>query len=173
MNFGTAIKTGFKKYADFTGVASRSEYWYWVLFAVVVGLILGATSVALATVLDPKSMASIWVQRGFDLQLLTSVLMSQEFLGSGAGWSLAIALPTLAAGARRLRDAGIAPKRIWLVLLPFGVEFLSISTLFMMLIPLALLLFFAALGALIAVLIFMPVSLTKPSLSAEQGNRFL
>ena len=38
MNWGTAIKTVFSKYATFAGVASRSEYWYWVLFTFVVGV---------------------------------------------------------------------------------------------------------------------------------------
>jgi len=32
MNFQQAISTCFKKYADFTGVASRAEYWYFLLF---------------------------------------------------------------------------------------------------------------------------------------------
>lgn len=32
MNFGDSIKTCFSKYADFNGRASRSEYWWFVLF---------------------------------------------------------------------------------------------------------------------------------------------
>ena len=35
MNFGQAIALGFSKYLDFTGRASRSEFWFWVLFAVI------------------------------------------------------------------------------------------------------------------------------------------
>ena len=38
MTFGDAIKTCFKKYFDFSGRASRSEYWFWVLFTFLVGL---------------------------------------------------------------------------------------------------------------------------------------
>jgi len=34
MNFGEAIASGFRNYVTFSGRASRSEYWYWVLFAV-------------------------------------------------------------------------------------------------------------------------------------------
>ncbi len=36
MNFITSIKTCLKKYANFTGAASRSEYWWFVLFCAVV-----------------------------------------------------------------------------------------------------------------------------------------
>ncbi len=32
ISFGKAISIGWKKYADFEGRATRSEYWYWVLF---------------------------------------------------------------------------------------------------------------------------------------------
>lgn len=33
MTFFEAIEKCFKKYADFNGRASRSEFWWWVLFA--------------------------------------------------------------------------------------------------------------------------------------------
>jgi uncharacterized membrane protein YhaH (DUF805 family) len=35
MDFGTAISTGFAKYINFSDRACRSEYWYWMLFAVI------------------------------------------------------------------------------------------------------------------------------------------
>jgi uncharacterized membrane protein YhaH (DUF805 family) len=38
MTFTESIKTCFSKYADFNGRASRSEYWWFVLFIVLVGL---------------------------------------------------------------------------------------------------------------------------------------
>ena len=41
IGFIDAIKRGFKKYATFSGRASRSEYWWWTLFAVIVYLVLG------------------------------------------------------------------------------------------------------------------------------------
>ena len=70
MDFLTAIKTCFSKYADFTGRARRSEFWFWWLFTFIVGLILG------------------WIPV--------------------IGWSISIALiiPNLAVGARRLHDTG-------------------------------------------------------------------
>ena len=36
----SAVKFGFIKYFDFAGRASRSEYWYWVLFIVLVSVLL-------------------------------------------------------------------------------------------------------------------------------------
>lgn len=41
MTFSDAIKTCFSKYADFKGRASRSEYWWYTLFIVLVSLALG------------------------------------------------------------------------------------------------------------------------------------
>lgn len=41
MNFVESIKTCFKKYATFSGRASRSEFWWWMLFTFLAGLILG------------------------------------------------------------------------------------------------------------------------------------
>ena len=38
MNFQEAIRICFSKYADFNGRATRPEYWWFVLFVVLVGL---------------------------------------------------------------------------------------------------------------------------------------
>ena len=42
MNFGDAIKVCFTKYVGFEGRATRSEYWWWVLFIVLVSIALCA-----------------------------------------------------------------------------------------------------------------------------------
>ena len=36
MNFIDSIKSGFRNYATFSGRASRSEYWWWTLFTLLV-----------------------------------------------------------------------------------------------------------------------------------------
>ncbi len=41
MTFGESISTGFKKYADFSGRASRSEFWWWILFVVLLNAVAG------------------------------------------------------------------------------------------------------------------------------------
>ena len=81
MTFGESIQTCFSKYADFTGRASRSEYWWWFLFEL------------LAT-------------------MTTSVVNDKV----SALFSIAVVLPSLAVGARRLHDID---KSGWFQLLFF------------------------------------------------------
>jgi uncharacterized membrane protein YhaH (DUF805 family) len=40
MTFADSIKSGFAKYVDFNGRASRSEFWWWVLFTFLATLVL-------------------------------------------------------------------------------------------------------------------------------------
>ena len=44
MSLDEAVKSCLSKYATFRGRATRSEFWYWQLSFVVVGLIVGAVS---------------------------------------------------------------------------------------------------------------------------------
>lgn len=44
MTFVESVRTCFKKYADFNGCASLSEFWWWFLFTVIAGLVLGVIS---------------------------------------------------------------------------------------------------------------------------------
>nr|WP_325253515.1 DUF805 domain-containing protein [Amylibacter sp.] len=74
MDFATAVKTVFSKYVDFSGRATRPEFWWWVLFVFVASLIL--------TTIDT---------------ILGLTLFSPLF-------SLATLLPGLAVSARRLHD---------------------------------------------------------------------
>ena len=48
MTFTESIKTCFSKFADFNGRASRSEYWWYVLFIVLTGAVLSAINRNLA-----------------------------------------------------------------------------------------------------------------------------
>ena len=93
MNFTDAVKICFAKYVDFSGRASRSEYWYFVLFVVVV-------EIGLTLISRPLAIA----------------------------FNLAIILPHLAVGARRLHDTdrsagwlllGFIPVIGWIVLIIF------------------------------------------------------
>lgn len=81
MTFGDAIKTGFTKYADFNGRASKSEFWWFVLF-----LFLSSSA---------------------------SHLLGPVIAGL---YSLAVLLPSVAAGARRLHDTD---RSGWLQLIWF------------------------------------------------------
>jgi uncharacterized membrane protein YhaH (DUF805 family) len=78
MNFQDAVRSCFIKYARARGRACRSEYWYWVLFEIIVGLI----SVGLDYFLFPSS---TWdpIDTATDIALF---------------------LPSLTVGIRRLHD---------------------------------------------------------------------
>ena len=39
MNFAEAISSGFRKYVQFGGRATRSEYWYWTLFVIIATIV--------------------------------------------------------------------------------------------------------------------------------------
>ena len=50
MTFAESIRTCFTKYADFTGRATRSEFWWWVLFALLAAAALSVISDKLSAV---------------------------------------------------------------------------------------------------------------------------
>jgi uncharacterized membrane protein YhaH (DUF805 family) len=85
VKFGDAIKNGFQNYANFRGVASRSEFWYWTLFTVVVSF---GTSIV-----D----GAIGIAIGFENFTLVNTLAT-----------LALLLPGLAVAVRRFHDAGFS-----------------------------------------------------------------
>ena len=41
MNFFEAISSGFRNYVNFSGRAIRPEYWYWILFEIIVVVVFG------------------------------------------------------------------------------------------------------------------------------------
>jgi uncharacterized membrane protein YhaH (DUF805 family) len=47
MNFVEAIKSGFSHYVTFSGRACRSEYWFWVLFAAIGGVVTATLDAAI------------------------------------------------------------------------------------------------------------------------------
>jgi uncharacterized membrane protein YhaH (DUF805 family) len=50
MTFIESIRTCFSKYADFTGCASRPEYWWWILFNIIATAVLYRVSLWLESV---------------------------------------------------------------------------------------------------------------------------
>ena len=92
MNFTEAIASGFRNYVGFSGRAPRSEYWYWFLFAVLVNIA--------ATIVD-------------------AILFSRADVGPiGLIVGLALFLPGLAVGVRRLHDLDRSGWWILIVFIP-------------------------------------------------------
>ncbi len=96
MSFGDSITTVFRKYADFTGVATRPEFWWFVLFSTLVSSALGAFNVLTpeGTIMIGSSLASVW--------------------------GVAVLVPSLAVAVRRLRDAGHRWTELFWLLLPLA-----------------------------------------------------
>lgn len=98
MGFATAIKTCFRKYFDFRGRASRPEYWFFVLFIVLmfmVGILLG---LVLTSSLSPSN----------QLGIAAGIWLGLTFFGS--------LIPLWAAAVRRLHDSD---RSGWWLLLSF------------------------------------------------------
>ena len=82
VSFGDAISRAFNKYCCFTGRASRSEYWWFVLFVAIIGWAIGIV---------------------FGFTFGTDSVAYQAVAGC---WNLAVLLPTLGLVFRRLHDTG-------------------------------------------------------------------
>ena len=81
MNMVDAVKSVLTQYIGFSGRARRSEYWYWVLATILAGVVVGIIEVILGVGSESSGP-------------LSSLL------------NLAIFLPGMAVGFRRLHDTG-------------------------------------------------------------------
>jgi uncharacterized membrane protein YhaH (DUF805 family) len=110
MNFSDAIESGIRRFVDFNGRSSRSEYWYFFLFTVIFGVVLSVShAIALAIGHGPNSTATAFT--------VISYLVDLAFF-----------LPSLALFVRRMHDTnrsgwwyflaftgvGLIPLVIWL-----------------------------------------------------------
>ena len=82
MSFVEAISSCFRNYANFTGRAVRSEFWYWYIFVVIVLIVFGAINGSLYP--GPLAMGPF--------SYVTMAIV------------LALILPSLAVSVRRLHD---------------------------------------------------------------------
>lgn len=109
MTFFNAITTGFRKYAEFGGRATRSEFWWWTLFTTLVSAALNTLSVP---------MYGVMYGRMTDYgNAFEGGYSSFSFAGL---WSIAVLLPSLAVTVRRLRDAGRKWTELFWLLLPIA-----------------------------------------------------
>jgi len=106
IGFVDAVKRGFRKYATFTGRASRSEYWWWVLFTFTGYLVLGLLAFAVGTATSRDG------GRTPGLLALPLIILFAVFL-------FGILIPTLALTVRRLHDAGYSGLFALLLLIPY------------------------------------------------------
>jgi uncharacterized membrane protein YhaH (DUF805 family) len=110
MNFSGAIESGFRRCVDFNGRSSRSEYWYFVLFTVVFGAVLGffrGIAVAVGHGENSTSMAILVISYLVDLAFFLpslAVLVRRLHDSNRSGWWYFIAFTLV----------GLIPLIIWL-----------------------------------------------------------
>jgi len=96
MDFSQAVRNGFRNYASATGRASRSEFWYWMIFSTLCG--------AAGNVID------LAILRDVDSGLVAPLI------------SLALLLPDVAVSIRRLHD--LDRSGWWLLICLTGIGFI-------------------------------------------------
>ncbi len=89
--FQDCVRTVFQRYATFTGRSRRPEYWWFVLFNLIVSLVLG---------------------------IVSGILFRDEADILGAIYNLAVLVPSLAVSVRRLHDTGRTGWWLLIALIP-------------------------------------------------------
>ena len=105
--FIDAVVDGFQGWRDYSGRASRSQFWYWTLFTVLVNMVLSTLDSLLfpAPVLDVPVTPELFTSSDFTALLDATV---SQLVVSIAAWAEYILLvPTIAVTARRFRDGGL------------------------------------------------------------------
>ena len=167
VTFAGAVKSAFVNFAQFRGVSTRAQYWYFVLFTVLMALVLGTAEiyrVVLTVATD---------------DVLVALNQPTPFSNI---FAIVILIPSLAITSRRIRDAGWSGKWLWSLLLPivpfvYGVvgvisyldtvvtpDIETLVTLISYFVPALLLAF--------AVQVFLLVLCLRASKSKEDGNRY-
>lgn len=97
MKFSEAVRSVFSKYVVFSGRASRSEFWYFALFELIVYMVLGCIG---------------WIFSGHNGGVPTFVKILESLFG------LLVFLPSLAVSVRRMHDIGKGGGWIFISLVP-------------------------------------------------------
>ena len=113
MNFISSIKTCFKKYIDFKGRASRSEYWFFIWFFILlwVGLLFAG---------------EYWDESNLFYELSDSLYNTLNYLIIGLiyGFPLICLIPLISVTIRRIHDIGQSGFVILIFFVGFFIAFL-------------------------------------------------
>jgi len=108
MSFADAVVSGFKNYFNFRGRATRSEFWYWFLFTILISIV----TTTIESILWPVE----FVQNEWQ-QLQNAFSQPTPFTNI---LGIALLVPNLSITARRFHDAGFSAKWLLLQLIPIG-----------------------------------------------------
>ena len=166
MTFAGAIKACFTKFADFRGTATRPEFWYFALFAALVGIVLST--------LD----SVFWPSDNLNLESA----LANRFSPLSDIANLVLFLPQLAVSVRRYRDAGFSAKWLLLWLAPISLALIAAGGAIAYALNtnlqtwesmIAVILMFApALLVALGVQIFFFVLSLKPTKTFAEGNKY-
>ena len=111
MSFTDAVRTCISKFATFDGRATRSEFWWFYLFAILIGFI-GYVPILILTLIGASSndgaISSIFTILRVIFWILWLIVV------------IALYIPLLAVGSRRLHDRGQSGWLQLLLLVPCG-----------------------------------------------------
>ncbi|MEK7802194.1 MAG: DUF805 domain-containing protein [Pseudomonadota bacterium] len=120
MNFVESTKTVFTKYATFQGRASRSEFWWWQLFSIILKIV--------ATIADGAMVGAAHAQDAVNSMAapVADMAMAPEAMHVASPAmpilslvvSLGLLIPSIAVSARRLHDVN---KSGWWLLIAFTI----------------------------------------------------
>lgn len=126
MTLAEAVSSCFRKYRTFSTRASRSEYWKFMLFNL---LVLIALVVVNSLVFGPELQSNIMVSRDTSGNVTQSVQQSLLYTDGWLGdvFLLIVLLPLLAVTWRRMQDTG---RPGWHILVPVPLAAVTIALVF-------------------------------------------
>lgn len=86
LSFGEAVSRALNLYCCFTGRASRSEYWWWVLFTAIIGVAVSVLCAIFGLGQNATSIVSGIISLFFLLPGLGLAWRRLHDIGRGGGW---------------------------------------------------------------------------------------
>jgi uncharacterized membrane protein YhaH (DUF805 family) len=116
------IANCFKKYATFSGRASRAEYWTFFLFLNIVGIILfwGAVFLSASSIIAASHSGSLDAASAHT-DVFKNISAHFLYFAPSFIFFFAVLIPTIAVSVRRLHDAGFSGWMMALHLIGLGI----------------------------------------------------
>ena len=114
MSFAASIKYCLSNYAKFNGRASRSEFWFFYLFNILIGGIPALLGFILMASTSTTSADGMTTELGAGGVIGLIIILLAGLI------SLGLIIPNLAVGCRRLHDRGTSGWLLLLALVPCG-----------------------------------------------------
>jgi len=129
IGFMPAVKRYVKGIFTFSGRASRGEFWWGYLAFAIVGILLGII-IGIVAGVESASLVSAYSSGSYDPYAPAPFFVATTIVSIIAVIvTIPIMIMTLAAGARRLRDAGFSPLLLLLSLVGLGIVWLVMCAL--------------------------------------------